>query len=150
MPEFGKRQHCNGIQSDNANHPDDKFWMFFQFHQAGQLLKRNHQQDGEQDCGKQKACKTGIVYFFFILNQVEPEIGCFHSVGENDVQECSRGKKNGDVAKLVWAENIGEDWGQQVIDEPSKDIAEAVPDGLFRELSDSSQGFEVSTKVSVL
>ena len=86
-----------------------------------------------------KAAQCGVEYLSFILYLVEPEIGCLHSVGKNDVQESCRCEEDGNIAKISSMKAVQQNRGEEVTDEPSQYIAQAKPKGLVRQLFDSSQ-----------
>ena len=113
--------------------------MFTLLHHLGQQLGLRDQQKWEQQCGQQQAAEGRIENFIFILHLIETEIGCLHSVCENDVQESSGGEQDGNVAKLASMITVQQNRGKEVTDEPAEYIAEAKPKGLVRQLFDSSQ-----------
>jgi hypothetical protein len=117
--------------------------MFTLLHHVGQQLGLRDQQKGEQQGGQHQAAQGGIENFFFILHLGETEIGCLHSVCENDVQESRSGEQDGNVTKIASMITVQQNRGEQVTDEPSEYIAQAKPKGLVRQLFDSSQNITV-------
>jgi hypothetical protein len=119
-------------------------------HHVGQHLRLKCEYQTENQRRKEKAAQGGIEYFSFILYLVETEIGRFHAVRKNDIQESCRCKEYGNIAEISSMKAVQKYRGEKVTDEPSKYIAQAKPKGLVRKLFDSSQNITVWTNIRVL
>ena len=117
--------------------------MFTLLHHVGQQLGLRDQQKWEQQGGQEQAAQGSIENFSFILHLVETDIGCLHSVCENDVQESRWGEQDGNIAKLASMITVQQNRGEEVTDEPAQYIAQTKPKGLARQLFDSSQNSTV-------
>lgn len=119
-------------------------------HHVRQQLRLKCEYQTEYQRRYKKAAQGGVEYLSFILYLVEPEIGCLHSVGKNNIQESCGGEEDGNIAKISSMKAVQQNRGEEVTDEPSHYIAQAKPKGLVRQLFDSSQNCTVWTNISVL
>ena len=113
--------------------------MGFQFHQFGDLWRWQEEQGAEQGRGEEQQCLSGLEDRIFGAILTESEIGGLHPKGEDDVQKSSVCEEDRDFTISSGVVNAGEQRGEQVVDEPPDDAAEAVPEGLARQFADVSQ-----------
>lgn len=81
-------------------------------HHVRQQLRLKCEYQTQYQRRYKKTAQGGVEYLSFILYLVEPEIGCLHSVGKNNIQESCGGEEDGNIAKISSMKAVQQNRGE--------------------------------------